>query len=553
YDGDSKYDVWVWKGIPYAKPPVGSLRWKAPQDPDSWTGVREATTGCDVCIQQIYSRYWMSSNAFVGSEDCLYLDVYRPRTSDTNLPVFMWIHGGSNNFGSAKQYDGSALAKRGNIIVVVVQYRLNAMGFLTHPALRTTGTDEDKSGNYGTLDQIKALNWIKNNIANFGGDPNKVVVGGQSAGAHNTMNLIISPLAQGLFRGAVVMSAAMPLVSVNDADIRTTNTLKKLIIEDKLAADDNSATAYVNAKSNDWIASYLREKSARAILQARILGDGGSMNTHSAIKDGKVIRNSTWNAAIAAGNYNKVPIIFGTTQYEIKDFLPLYGQVMKSLGVGLPTSQYTWFNLFNVIGVLGSLSLNDVLPTDLDKNIYSDIADILSRQWKLTAVDALARNFKTHDGTNNIWAYRFDWKGGGDPKLSDFAFIFGAAHAMEIPFFFGNSQDAWNYSFTATNRAGRIALQGAMMDYLASFVKTLNPNPTGSSLPSWAQWSNNTGASKFISFDADLNNYIISMKDTEETAANIQAKRAALTTTYGPLYGAYANAWINAFWGIYGE
>ncbi|MCX7982738.1 MAG: carboxylesterase family protein, partial [Syntrophales bacterium] len=536
YDGDSKYDVWVWKGIPYAKPPVGSLRWKAPQDPDSWTGVREATTGCDVCIQQVYNQYWMSSNAFVGSEDCLYLDVYRPRTSDTNLPVFMWIHGGSNNFGSAKQYDGSALAKRGNIIVVVVQYRLNAMGFLTHPALRTTGTDEDKSGNYGTLDQIKALNWIKNNIANFGGDPNKVVVGGQSAGAHNTMNLIISPLAQGLFRGAVVMSAAMNIFTQAQADTMTDTTIKGLLIRKGLAANATEATSKLASMTNEEIATFLRSQPAELVVRCRRDGTGadgsGSMATHSAIKDGYVIKHGSWTEAIGAGTYNKVPVMIGSTEYEWKDFAPLYGTLVKSYSGGkVPSSQYSWFDLFKVIGVGGNLTLDQVLPTQRDKDIYTSVVTLRSRQWKYTGVDSIARAFKTNDAKNGVWAFLFKWAGGGDPARADFAFIFGAGHAMEIPFFFGNTKDAWDYSFTTTNKPGRDALQAAMMDYLISFVKTLNPNPTGSSLPTWNQWDNTAGANKFISFDANLTNYIIQSSTYEETLTaldtDIKAAKAA--------------------------
>src|SRR5450759_2028942 len=219
----------AWKGVPYAKPPVGTLRWKAPVDPDSWEGVREADTACSECLQQVYESHWFSSNAFVGSEDCLYLDIYAPNTTATNLPVYFYIHGGSNNFGSAKQYSGAALAKRGNMIVVFVQYRLNAMGFLTHPALRTSGTDSDKSGNYGILDIQKALGWVQNNIAAFGGDPTKVVVGGQSAGAHDIMNLLTSPQAAN-FRGAFVQSVpgpgVMPLSTVAAADTWTNTKIK---------------------------------------------------------------------------------------------------------------------------------------------------------------------------------------------------------------------------------------------------------------------------------------------------------------------------------------
>ncbi|MBU0991034.1 MAG: carboxylesterase family protein [Proteobacteria bacterium] len=250
--GTATSDVWIWKGIPYAAPPVGNLRWKAPTDPDAWDGVRDAGQACDECLQQVYTSQWFPSNAFIGSEDCLYLDIYAPRTEDTDLPVYVYIHGGSGNFDSAKKYDGSALAERGHIIVVYVQYRLNAMGFITHSALRQNGNDLDDSGNYGLLDIQKALEWVQENIAAFGGDPDLVTVGGQSAGAHNIMNLIVSPVttqfATDLFRGAFMQSVAGPgtmtLSTVSEADARTNTTIDGLLIRNGLAADATAAVTY---------------------------------------------------------------------------------------------------------------------------------------------------------------------------------------------------------------------------------------------------------------------------------------------------------------------
>lgn len=528
--------TWAWKGVPYAKPPVGTLRWKAPLDPDPWTGAREATASCSECTQQIMDSYWRSSPTFKGSENCLYLDIYRPKTDATDLPVYVYIHGGSNNFGSAKQYDGSYLAKRGNIIVVFVQYRLAALGFLTHPSLRTSGTDEDKSGNYGTLDNLKALAWVKNNIAAFGGDPTKVIIGGQSAGAHNVMNLIVSPKGAGLFRGAMAQSAAIDPFTVTAADTMTNTTIKGLLIRDGLATDAASATTYLNGMTNAQIETYLRSKTAEQVMKSRRDGTGavgsGSMPTHSAIRDGVVIRDNTWTGAIAAGTYNKVPVVIGSTQYEWKDFMALYGVPAKAYsGNTVPSSSYTWADLFKVIGVGGTLTLNAVLPTQTDRDLYEVIGSLRSRQWKATGVDAIARALETNDAANGVYAYFFKWKGGGDPARADFATLFGAAHAMDIPFFHGRTTDAWSYSFTEANKAGREALQGAMMDYLISFAKTLNPNPTGSSLVSWPQWSNNAGATKSIIFDADLTNYLLTYDTTEETlvglAPEITAARAA--------------------------
>jgi Carboxylesterase type B len=535
------YGTWVWKGIPYAKPPVGALRWKAPLDPDPWTGVRDASTACSECTQQVYDQFWRSSNAFIGSEDCLYLDIYAPNTAATNLPVYVFIHGGSNNFGSAKQYDGAALAKRGNMIVVFVQYRLQALGFLTHPALRTSGTVADQSGNYGTLDQIKALTWVQNNIAAFGGDPTKVTVGGQSAGGHNTMNLLISPITAGLFRGAFIESAAMDPFTVAQADVMTNTTIKGLLIRDGLAADATSAAAFLATMSNAQIETYLRNQTAIQLTAARRDGTGadgtGTMTNHSAIRDGNVIRDATWTSAIAAGNYLKVPVVIGSTRYEFKDFGYLYGAAVKTYTGGtVPSGSYTWLDLLKVIGVDGNLTLNTVLPTATDRNFYQTIVDLKSRQWTATYVSALARALKTNDASNNVYAYLFKWAGGGDPALADFATLFGASHAMEIPFFQGTSQDAWNYSFTAANHGGRVALQGAMMDYLISFVTTLNPNPAASTLLIWPQWDNTGGASKTIDFDANLSNYLLAVDTNEETLAGVAPDIAAAKTTY-PAWG----------------
>jgi len=521
--------TWVWKGIPYAKPPVGSLRWTAPSDPDSWTGVREATAGCSICTQGVRDKFWRQSGAFTGSENCLYLDVYRPKSDVTNLPVYVWMHGGSNNNGSAKDYDGRGLALRGNIVVVVIQYRLGALGWLTHPALREGRGALDASGNYGALDQIKALTWVKNNISAFGGDPAKVTVGGQSAGGHDTMNLVVSPYGQGLFSKAVVHGGAldriMPLYTRAQADAMTDATIDGLIIRDGLAADAASAAAYRSGLTYAQIEAYLRSKTAEQLLKSRRDGTGsvgsGSMAMHSAIRDGAVIRDATWHEAITAGNYNKIPILIGNNKNEWNDFMPLYGYAVKAY-FGLPSGTKSWADLYDVID--GTLALNDVLPTDRDKNFYTTVGSLVSRVWKYYAVDRIARELKTNDAGNVVYAYRFDWAGGGDAAIADYKFIFGAAHAMEVPLFYGNRTDLFGgYSLTTANRSGFESLQGAMMDYLISFIKTGNPNPTGSDLILWPQWDNATGGSKMMTFDAGLAMKALGVSIYEETAAGLTA------------------------------
>lgn len=514
-------DTWAWKGIPYAKPPVGTLRWKAPQDPVPWTGVREATYQCKECTQQVNDKFWRYADDFKGSEDCLYLDIYRPRTSDTNLPVFVWIHGGSNHFGSSKQYNGAALAKRGKMIVVVIQYRLAALGFFTHPALRENKNALDASGNYAALDHQKALTWVKNNIDAFGGDPNNVTVGGQSAGAYNTLNLIISPLANGLFHKAVVQSGSVSAATLAQGDTQTNKLIEWLLVKDKLAANATEAANYRAGMSNAAIESYLTGKTAEEIMRARKDGvGGGSMPNNPAFYDGTVIPNTPWSTLFAAGNINKVPILIGNTREEIKDFLPLYGVPIKAAAPGVPSSSYTWLQLINVLDgtpVGGTtLSLNDILPTDADRNFYQTMANLRSRAFKV-ATDTITRTLRTQDANAKIYSFLFNWAGGGDPNLDAFKFITGAAHGVEIPFFFGNSNGLFDLGFTEANKAGRIALQGAMMDYLSSFIRTGDPNPSGFALPAWPQWTNEAGAAKMITFDANLNNYVIAADSIEET------------------------------------
>ncbi|XP_068812345.1 fatty acyl-CoA hydrolase precursor, medium chain isoform X3 [Struthio camelus] len=198
--------VSVFLGLPFAKPPVGPLRFSEPQPPEPWNGVRDATSYPPMCLQdkvqgQILSDLVTNRQEKVPlqmSEDCLYLNVYTPTSAEKQekLPVFVWIHGGGLVLGAASSYDGSALAAFDNVVVVTIQYRLGILGYFS------TG-DEHARGNWGYLDQVAALQWIQENILNFGGDPGSVTITGESAGAVSVSALVISPLAKGLFHKAI--------------------------------------------------------------------------------------------------------------------------------------------------------------------------------------------------------------------------------------------------------------------------------------------------------------------------------------------------------------
>jgi para-nitrobenzyl esterase len=197
-------DVLSFKGIPYATPPVGALRWRAPQPVAAWKGARKADAFASDCMQVPFP----SDAAPLGTppaEDCLYLNVWRPATDAKRRPVLVWLHGGGfvNGGSSPAVYDGSAFARRG-LVFVSLNYRLGRFGFFAHPAL--TAAHEGPLGNYGLLDQIAALRWVQRNIARFGGDPARVTLIGESAGGVSVLDLMASPMAKGLFRQTVVMS-----------------------------------------------------------------------------------------------------------------------------------------------------------------------------------------------------------------------------------------------------------------------------------------------------------------------------------------------------------
>jgi len=243
--------------------------------------------------------------------------------------------------------------------------------------------------------------------------------------------------------------------------------------------------------------------------------------------------------AIKAGKYNKVPIILGANEYESKSFMPLYYSYVKPLGV--PSGSHTWFDLIHVLrkDTTPLLTVDDVLPTQHDKDIYELTGYYGSQNWKAKFVDTVAHELaKVQD---DVYAYLFKWGGVGSGP-SPFDFIYGAGHAAEIPFFFGSDQGLFGYPFVPANEAGRKQLQYAMMKYLANFAWTGNPNhdfPCSpwlqkwshfKYLPRWKEWSNDPGAPKAIVFDADFNHAQITMMNEELTIEGVTtAFEAAMT------------------------
>jgi para-nitrobenzyl esterase len=544
-------EVFVWKGVPYAKPPMDNLRWKAPEDPVPWHGVRDATSPAKKCTQLLTTEEWIRTGVVDpdSSEDCLYVDIYRPKRWTSpweRLPVYVWIHGGSNNFGSARQYDGSVLADRSEVVVVVVQYRLGPIGWLYHPAIQTGGVDKlTDSGNFGTLDHVQALKWIRENIDAFGGNPHNVTVTGESAGAHNTMNMVVSPLGKGLFHRAMSESGGMATMPPGDPSNPASTSGRgqaNSIIEKLIRYQENvdAATALgrrLTMEANGTLEGYLRKASAGDFFLALL--KYGSVPTFPAIEDGTVMPAGGWIPTIKAGKHNRVPIILGSNEYESKSFMPLYYAYVKPLGV--PSGNHTWFDLIHVMrkDTTPVLTLDDVLPTQHDKDVYDVTGDYGSQNWKAKYVDTVAHELaKVQD---HVYAYFFKWgRIGSGP--SPFNFIYGAGHAAEIPFFFGGDQGLFGYPFVPANEAGRKDLQQAMMEYLKNFAWTGNPNhycpcPPWlekwshlTCLPKWKEWSNSAGAPKAIVFDADFDRAHITMMTEELTVEGVTLALGAAMT-----------------------
>ena len=550
---DEDKEVLVWKGVPYARPPVGELRWAAPLDPEPWHGVRDATLPAPKCTQLFTTDEWIRTWVVDpdSSEDCLYVDIYRPeRPANHNerLPVYVWIHGGSNNFGSARQYDGSVLAAESDVVVVVVQYRLGPIGWFYHPALQTGGADKlSDSGNFGTLDHAQVLKWIHKNIDAFGGNPHNVTVTGESAGAHNTMNMVISPLGRGLFHHAMSESGGMQTVTTASARLSANDYIEKLIRYKAskqnppvVLSPADAITARQNMENTGTLEAYLRATTGGDFFLALL--KYGSVPTFPAVEDGTVMPVGGWIPAIQAGKYNKMPIILGSNEYESKSFMPLYYAYVKPLGV--PSGSHTWFDLIHVLkkDTTPVLTLDDVLPTQHDKDIYELTGYYGSQNWKAKYVDTVAHELvKVQD---DVYAYFFKWGGPGSGP-SPFDFIYGAGHASEIDFFLGGDQGLFGYPFVPANEASRKDLQHAMMEYLANFAYTGNPNDDfsfhtqwkkwshSSRLPKWKEWSNHRGAPKAIVFDADLDHAQIKMMNDELTIEGVTAAFEAAMTAKG--------------------
>ncbi|WP_097200810.1 carboxylesterase family protein [Variovorax sp. YR752] len=509
-DDGASSGTYYWKGVPFAQPPVGALRWRAPVAPEAWSDIRQTTKFGNACLQigRIFSpglnntydaTIGTNLGKPVGSEDCLFVNIWRPATDEKNLPVLLFVHGGSNISGYTADplYDGAKLAKTANAVVITASYRLGILGFLNMPQLKPGGTAGDDSGNFSLLDNMAALRFIQNNVANFGGDPGNVTLSGESAGATNLLSVMTSPMAKGLFHKAFEMSGGISLASnlppgtlpslspASTSLAQGAAILEKLLVADGTAADATAAKAYIATRTPAQIAEYLRAQDGGKMLGTVVAAGLGSVGP---IPDGTVIPTDPIGA-IAADQYVKVPMLAGNTRDEGKLFASLLGTI------GFPTSGWIvndaqrFSLMFNFDpDAAPTLTVNDIiepfyLPVDKPGTGYNAATALVTKGLFEANRSNLLDTMKTRQ--SNIWHYRLDWSQEAAPWND----VYGASHAFDLPFVFGNFGPSVlsNVMGGKANEKGRLALSNAVMASIGAFMRKGDPN-TPELGATWAPW-----------------------------------------------------------------
>ncbi len=423
-------------GIPYAAPPVGALRWQPPRPPAPWHGIRAATSYAPHCPQ--------SSSAFgqaSTSEDCLYLNVFTPATSKArNLPVMVWVHGGSLLTGESNDYNPAELVRHG-VVVVTINYRLGALGFLADAAL--TSRRGGPSGNYGLMDQQAALRWVQRNIGGFGGDPGDVTLFGESAGGLSTLSQLASPGARGLFQRAIVESGTYQLT------------------QQSLAAAEAAGQAFA-AKAG--CASTASAKNTAACLRglpvSTILANQNPVG-YTPDVDGAVLTQSI-KTALARGQFNRVPVVIGTNHDEYRLFVAVY----QFLGQRVTAANYQSM-IASTLGVSAAIAGKIAAQYPLSRYPSPPIAlgavdtDAIFACHALTAEESLARYVPTY-------AYEFNDENAPELFLPPVGFPYGAAHASELPYLFSKTAVARPVGLSAAQQR----LAAAMKQDWTNLAKT---------------------------------------------------------------------------------
>jgi para-nitrobenzyl esterase len=437
-------------GIPYAEPPVGRLRWRAPVPKKKWSGIRDANAFGTSCAQPLLGGAWNQHDADTGKEDCLYLNVITPAWPSTKpLPVMFWMHGGANigGSGSGDLYNAGTLTRHG-VLLVTINYRLGILGFFAHPEL-TRESPHQASGNYGLMDQILALRWVHDNIARFGGDPNNVTIFGQSDGAKDTGILMTSPLARGLFEKAIAESGTAlypPPLALDEAE----------------QAGLQFAASFPALKGENPI-DFLRKVSAEDVIAKAASLQWGQAPV-SPIVDGWVVPRSP-EEVFKAGKEAPIPLLLGTTSREFGSDEPA-GQLRVSIeeyaGKFAPQALALYGVANNGPGATDSLYGPAGVQWAADIEFHCPVTTV-----------ALWQNAAHHP----TYEYEFDHAVPGQEAQ-------GALHSADLPYVFGYFPKSGNISGNFGPVDAKLA--DLMESYWTNFAKTGDPN--GSGLPHWPEF-----------------------------------------------------------------
>lgn len=455
--GASADGVLSYKGIPYAAPPVGNLRWRPPQAVSAWSGIRPANAFGKDCMQTA-SPYDPQAITTVPSEDCLVLNVWRPASgapARDSLPVMVYIHGGAytSGAGSGTFIEGSQFAKQG-VVLVTINYRLGRFGFFAHPALSAEQPNE-LLGNYGYMDQLAALQWVQRNIAAFGGNPANVTVFGESAGGESVHSLITTPLAKGLFQKAIVESG-------NGRE----NQVYRLYLKPNAKAIGLSA-----------------EQIGVAFAQSQGITDTGASGLAAlrALPADKVLANASLGTTYAGGPMieGKLVVDEPAVQYAKGEFNPvglMIGSNDKDLELGFVGNPQTKDDAYAIFGAANLAAARAAF----DPQGTATLAAVRSQINVVQLMHEPARNAAAKIAAKGLpaYVYRFSYVA---QSIRDK--VSGATHAAEIPYVFSNLAAAYGTAVTSQDTS----VAQLMTGYWAAFAKTGNPN--GDGRPNWPAYS----------------------------------------------------------------
>lgn len=525
--GVRKYEnTKAWYKVPFAKPPTleNGLRWKAPIDPDPWDNILNLPYKLSSVPEAPQES--LITHKPVGTEDCLYLNVIRPDTDETNLPVYCWIFGGGSIQGATWKYPGNRIAAKENVVFVSIGYRLGPFGWLQYEGMDKS-TKENASGNFGTLDILKGLQWIQNNIRYFGGNPNNVLLSGESAGAFNALTMVLSPLGKGLFHKLLYESGGLYLRTEEESIANTSRLVTNLKLNNNKNSSLSDKELLETASTVDIIKAYFKTPPRYA----------------GAFRDGHVMPNATVPAIILSGNFNKVPCMIGTNLNETKYLNSEIAQTLKnahldpSTGVKspIPSSKWSYANIPVSMYLPIGPSIWKILPTQNDKDLYNAGNQLASLMWSTPNSDMLATALCKHV---DVYVYKYVRQG---QKGSAYELAYGACHTAELTPFFGYPEQILSPTGFLTLRKslgyqghtkGAKDLSNKMMEYASNFHRHANPN--GNGLTPWNKWTcNNTQRMKLDADESNANCEMITELNTLQTITDL---RQQLIAKYGMPY-----------------